>query len=212
MKKVIIFDFDGVIADSAPFYCGRYKYAAEKFNKHFPVKNMEDFKNWYDSAWENNYKNLGFTDEEIYQAMTSVRKPADYSEIPLFKGTHETLKKLSKNYILTIASCTASKKIKSKLEQENLQDLFTFISGGENHGSDKQEIIAIVLRELNIPPENAVMVGDTEMDYICGTKNNLKTIGTSYGWHSKQRLEKIGCKNIIDDITELPQITEKVLS
>ena len=212
MKKTIIFDFDGVIADSAPFYCGRYKDMAEKFNKHFPVKNMEDFKNWYDSAWENNYTNLGFTEEELRQAMQGVRKPADYSEIPIFKGAHEILKKLAEKYTLTIASCTTSDKIKAKLEQENLQGLFTFISGGENHGSYKQEIIAIVVRELNLQPENTIMVGDTEMDHICGIKNNLKTIITSYGWHSKQRLEKIGCQNIIDDITELPAMIEKTFN
>ncbi len=212
MKKVIIFDFDGVIADSAPFYSERYRQSAQAFGKKFPVNDIEDFKNWYDSAWENNYKNLGFTDEEIEKAMLNVRKPADYSQIPLFKNIKEILTKLSEKYTLTIASCTAHAKIQSKLEQENIAGLFSFISGGDNHGSDKQEIIAIVMRELNISPSDAVMIGDTEMDIICAVKNNLRAIGTSYGWNSRKRLEKIGCKNIIDTPDELPEMVDKVLS
>ena len=210
MKKTIIFDFDGVIADSAPLYCERYKNTAQRYNKHFAVQNLEDFKNWYDSAWENNYKNLGFTEEEIRDAMKNVRKPADYSEIPIFSGVAEVLKKLNEKYTLTIASCTSFAKIQSKLKQEGLSDLFVFISGGENHGSDKQEIIAKVLKELNISPDNAIMIGDTEMDYISAMKNNLKSVSVSYGWYSRQRLEKALCPNIIDDISELPGLLERI--
>lgn len=211
-KKIVIFDFDGVAADSAPFYCERYGIVAKMFNKHYPVKNIDDFKKWYDSAWENNYKNLGLSEEEIKIAVTKVRKKADYSDVPIFDGFKDALKLINSRYLTSFASCTDSNVIKKKLTDEGMINDIGFISGGEGHGSYKEEIIKYALNHFGMKPEQAVMVGDTEMDIISSAACGIRSIGTAYGWNTDERLIKAGASYIAYKPSDLPELIEKLFN
>ena len=81
MKKRIAFDFDGVIVESAPYFMERYRNLAKTFDKKFDVKNMEEFRDWYDSKWENNYFKMGFTTEELSNAILKTRAKVDYYDM-----------------------------------------------------------------------------------------------------------------------------------
>ncbi len=210
--KTVIFDFDGVIADSAPFYCERYRTTANAFGKAFPVNNMEEFREWYDSSFENNYINLGFTKEELEKARKGVRVVDSYSHINIFPGIKEAIINLYQNYNIAIASCTSGKVITNKLIEEGLDDYITFLSPGDKYGSYKKEIIGRVLSELQIEPDSAVMIGDTEMDILCAAENGITPIGSAYGWHPRNKLEKAGCKYIAEKPEDIPELVVKIFT
>lgn len=206
MKKIVIFDFDGVIVESAPYFIERYRKLATTFNKKFDVKNMEEFRDWYDSKWENNYLTMGFTQEELENAIFKTRSNVDYYNIPHYQGIEKVFDILSKKYILTIASCTCYSELEKKLKEIDSFKYISYISPGDGHGSDKKEIIGDVIKHFNISPQNAIMVGDTEMDIKSALKNGIKGIGTAYGWQNYKKLEKAGAISIAfkpEDLIEL---------
>lgn len=203
MTKLVIFDFDGVIVDSAPFFHQRYGEIGLKYNKPYPPRTMDEFRDWYDSAWENNYTNMGFRPEDVETVLRSERKPADYSGIPLFPGFFEAVMKLAAEYTLAIASCTREFRIREKLEQVHLLQYFSFISGGEAGISDKRDIIGTVLQNLHIKPEQSLMVGDTVMDILSARAHGIPCIAVTYGWNAEKRLQEANPAALVSSPSEL---------
>lgn len=210
MKKVVIFDFDGVIANSAPFYFKRYRNTAEMFHKPFNINTLDEFRDWYDSKFEDNYRHLGFSEEEIGQVIQKVRKVKNYDEIPIFEGVREMFEQLRPDYKLLIASCTAGDVIRDKLEKEDLLKYIDYISSGEGKGSNKVAIITEALEMGGNSKSNSVMVGDTAMDLICAMEVGLTPIASTYGWYSRARLEKTGCKLFANSPLELPNLINSI--
>ncbi len=210
MKNLLIFDFDGVIADSAPFYMEKYREAAAKFGKIYPVETLNDFKRWYDSAWENNYVNLGFNSDETKEAVKIVRLGINYSDIPIFKGLKQALTKLSEKYILSIASCTIKAILLKKLEEEKILKFFSYVAGGDGRGSRKEAIINEVLTRLRVKPAYAIMIGDTEMDVKSAKVLGIPSIGAGYGWQTKERLFKAGASAVADAPERIPELADKM--
>ena len=187
----------------------RYRNLAKTFDKKFDVKNMEEFRDWYDSKWENNYFTMGFTKEELSNAILKTRAKVDYYDIPHYQGIEKVFEILSKKYLLTIASCTYYKELEKKLKQIDIFKYISYISPGDGHGSDKKIIVGDVLKHLDISPENAIMVGDTEMDIKSALENGIKGIGTAYGWQNYKKLEKAGAVSIAFKPEDIIGLVEK---
>ena len=103
-EYLLIFDWDGVIVNSASYYMEVYRKICIKYNKDFSVKTLDDFKEWYDSEWENNFYNLGFSKEELPEILKYENKIVNYGEIDFFKNIKEILLKLSETFSMAIAS------------------------------------------------------------------------------------------------------------
>ncbi|MDR3666161.1 MAG: HAD family hydrolase [Ignavibacteriaceae bacterium] len=65
------------------------------------------------------------------------------------------------------------------------------------------EPLLMICRELNILPVESIMAGDTELDIRCGKSANIKTCSVTYGYRSREVLEKENPDFIIDKITDL---------
>lgn len=66
-----------------------------------------------------------------------------------------------------------------------------------------------ILRELGLPPERALMIGDTEYDMRMAQAIQMDRLGVSYGVHGRDRLlahDPIAC---IDSMRELHDVIEQ---
>lgn len=212
MRNLVIFDWDGVIADSCPSFLVYYRETANHFKKEFPVKTLDEFKDWYDSAWEQNFIKLGFTEAELPLALNHEASQVNYDNIPLFPGIKEAINIIAKKYTLSIASTTDSKLIRKKMEKENILNLFELISGGEGGTSDKKAVIQKVLDKTGILPEKAVMVGDTIMDIKSSKALNIKNIIVGYGWNSVNRLKEASPDYLVSSPGEIIATIDKILT
>lgn len=210
MQPLVIFDWDGVITDSCASFCDHYRITAKHFGKVFPIKSVQHFREWYDSAWENNFINLGFTREELPQAVQFESSIIDYDKITLFKGVEETLISLSRSNVLAIASTTYASRIRKKLEREGLIELFAFISGGEEGGSEKTTKIARVLDNLHYNAASAVMVGDTVMDIVSSRTLGITNIAVTYGWNTRERLARAEPDFMVDHHSSIPSLITNI--
>jgi len=212
MKHLVIFDGDRVIADSCASFLEYYRLTACHFGREFPIRSTDEFREWYDSAWENNFVKLGFTAEEVPGCVKYLSTLINYGDIPLFTGIQEIAERLADTYTLAIASTTHSRHIRNRLETEGFGGAFSFISGGEGGTSEKESRILRVLQELSHPAARAVMVGDTVMDIRSAQALGLKSVAVCYGWNTRERLEKVRPDSLADCPKELPHLIAGLLT
>ena len=127
-------------------------------------------------------------------------------ESKLYEGIEETFKNLKSRNILTSLLTTKGQEQAEKIINHfNLDKYFNLVTGRRNGIAHKPsaEPLLLICRELNIPPEKTLMVGDTELDILCGKNAGSKTCAVTYGYRTKKALEKQEPDLIIDSITDL---------
>ncbi len=88
----------------------------------------------------------------------------------------------------------------------SVEDCISYILGADNVEKSKPdpEPVLKTLRELGIPAEESLVVGDMPVDIIMGLRAGAATCGVTYGNSSRDDLVKASAGYIIDDISELP--------
>ena len=90
------------------------------------------------------------------------------------------------------------------LEMSCIIDYFDAIISGEdvNYPKPHPEPLFKALQQLEVGPEKAVMIGDTEADILAGKNAKVMTIGVSYGFHGSHI---VGSKPdfIVEDIVDI---------
>lgn len=197
MKNFILFDFDGVIADSfLPAY-GVNKMICphltkEDYKKRFEG-NIHDSNNW-EIHTEECRKDVDFDKEYI---------PKFKNEAILIPDITETIQKLYESYVLIIISSNITSVVQEFLDEHQLLKYFTLIMGNDIHKS-KIEKIKIVLSKYNILAEQCVFITDTLGDIREAEKTKIGSIGVSWGYQDKKTLLLGNPYKIVDIPKELP--------
>jgi phosphoglycolate phosphatase len=184
MAELIIFDYDGVIADSFPNVHEVYQTICEKLGKECP-KNIEDFKKVYGHSSSECYSQLGFSEEERIEGNKIFKEEILKKDPKPFEGINEVLSELHKDYKLALISSSYKEEVEQKLERFGISKLFDFILAKESHIGrfEKTESIKNTLEKLVLKPEDAILIGDRNVDFIEGSKAGLKNIIlVDYGW------------------------------
>ena len=202
-KKMVIFDFDGVLVNTLDFSFNLHK---EK-NKELTWKEFQDFSNgnFIDSIRKAAGKkiiNLRKDFKENYEN--------EISKISVPKVLNKSIPILSTEYLLVIVSSTSSYLINNFLVKENLREYFSDILGVDI-SINKTEKINKVLEKYNILPRNTVFITDSLGDILEANKCKIYSIGVTWGLHERNRLKKGNPTDIIDDPRGLIKTIENVL-
>ncbi|MBQ7568464.1 HAD family hydrolase [bacterium] len=207
--KAVLFDWDGVLIDSTYMYYDLYCQLCQKYGKYLPINSLEEFREWYNPAWENNYFEMGFTPEELPMIASFINHGTNYAPLKLYPGVPETLSDLHRDYRLAIVSTTPRDTILKRLQASALDSYIDYITGDDGV-SDKVGKIARTLEILEC--SQAVMIGDTPLDIASGKANKLPTIGASYGWVTPQRVRAAEPSIVIDSALELNSAIRSLLA
>jgi phosphoglycolate phosphatase len=79
--------------------------------------------------------------------------------------------------------------------------IFDRLYTGDMYGVKKPELIAIVLKEQGLAPEDCTMVGDTLNDFAAARANHVFSIGVSWGYGTPEELRQ--ADRIIERIEDL---------
>ena len=67
----------------------------------------------------------------------------------------------------------------------------------------------LIARELGVPPERTLYVGDSKMDMLCGGQAGMTTVGVTWGFRDREELIENHARFLIDRADELPGLIRK---
>ena len=205
MTKVIIFDFDGTLADTIDILLSITNRLSAEFGfKSATKEELAQLSNL------NSWQILQYSGISIFKFPLLIRrlKAELHSEVPhiqLFPGIKEVLLELKKRgFQLGIITSNSRENVLGALEKNGLQDTFTFIYSGSTFG--KHKVINKWLRIENIHSEKVVYVGDEIRDIDAAKKTGIKVIAVGWGFNSPQALAAQNPNFLIERPQELIEI------
>lgn len=213
-KRCLVFDWDGVIADSTRPYFHLYRQVCSQFGREFPVSDVEAFRRWYQPRWERNYTDLGFTGDELREVLRFAGRQVDalYASVTLFAPVVRALRGLALEVPMAIASTTYASVIRRRLAADGLEKLFRVVVGGEGGGSDKVERYRQAVEALGFEPAQAVAVGDTVLDVESARHWGMTTVGVTYGWSAPDLVAAAHPDHLVHDPSDLEPLLRALLA
>ena len=188
--KVIVFDFDGTLADTYDAFIEIANSLSEEFG-YKPVKEQE----------QENLKNLSAKDL-IKQSEISIFKipfvlkrlkselTHKIQELEPIKDIPYCVKQLkSQGYSLGIITSNAEENVVSFLKNHQLEQFFEFIYAGTTLFW-KHKIIKKLLKEKQLLPHEVMYIGDETRDIHSAKKSRVQCVGVTWGFNSSQALAK----------------------
>jgi len=203
-KKLIIFDFDGVLADSFNYFYSLVRDGMKHIGLSF---SKERYRELFIGNVHQGFKDF-INNDKKYQDFSEFRK-ANYDKyyyddekgVKLFPEAPAFLKKIDKKYILAIASSGKQENIKNLLSENGVENLFDLILADSSHS--KERMIKEILNKLKIDPGQTFFVTDTVGDIKVAKECGLKTIAVTWGFHPLNILKTTKPNRVAKNLEEL---------
>ena len=217
MKKVIFFDFDGTIVDSAPGIKASVKYALLHFGideQREEILNLFIGPPLFDAFSEHYGMNKEDADTAVEKYRENYNGNGAMKNFIVYDGVEKMLKTLSKDFTLCIASAKPTPYIKAMLDSVDLSKYFYHINGASFDESKrtKSAVIKETIEINGFNKDEILMVGDRENDVTGAIKNGIDILGVLYGYGDEKELRDAGCEIIAktpDEVTDI--ITRPVI-
>lgn len=211
--KGIIFDLDGTLVNSIEDIADAMNIMLLSYN--YPVHSYETYKKFVGSGLrslvikalpeahrDNAQINLCFDAmKDIYSNHCTIKtRPYD--------GVMDLLDQLKlrriKLSILSNKADVLTKKVASHL----FPDYFETVAGLTTEALKKPNpVVALdISKTMGIAPEDLIFIGDTGIDIQTAKNANMLAIGVSWGFRSKEELNKSGAKHILNQPSDLLNI------
>ena len=208
MVKIVIFDFDGTLADT--------------FDLIFAITNRLSFEFGYKQAQKEEISELqkltpiqlinqsGISIFKLPFLLRKIRSEfeKETDNVKLFVGIQDVLSTLKhQGYQVGIITSNAQKNVELILQKYDML-IFDFIVSGTTLFS-KHKIIKKYLKAENIQPEEVVYVGDETRDINASKKAQIKVIAVTWGFNSREALCQYKPDALVDYPQELIEIINK---
>jgi phosphoglycolate phosphatase len=211
--KTLFFDYDGTLHDSIRLYAPAFRKAYEFLVE----KDLAKAKEWTEeeiSYW------LGYNSKDMWKSFrpdlsTEIQKQC--SEIigremeryikegkpKLYEGSLDTLAALKEKgyHLIFISNCKVAY-MENHKKMFHLDNYFEeFLCSEAFDFKPKYDILALYSDNY---PQKKVIIGDRKQDMEAGIKNNIYTIGCTYGYGSEDELKESDM--LIQNICELKKL------
>lgn len=203
-KKLVIFDFDGVIVNTH-----EVSFALNQAtNPHLTQELYSQMShgNFY-ASYESDKPIITFTPNPIFRE--EYRKGILLLDTP--RSIKTTIESLAQEHILAVCSSAWDQTITDFLDKENLRIYFSDILGMEFHKS-KVFKLTHLLEKYSLQKEDAVFITDTLGDVLEANEVGIKSIGETWGLHDRETIERGNPEVIIDNPEVLEETIKKILS
>jgi len=186
--QLFLFDLDGTLINSADDIAEAVNYALKQLGRE-PLPNEEIIKHVGYGAKNLMKDVLNTTDEELINKATKLfasyylSNPSVYTKpYPYIPETLQLLKQKNKKIgVITNKIAKVSERI---LKQLNLNQYIDILVGAETTSEKKPspKPVLYACEKLNIPPQKAILIGDSEVDIQAGKNAGTKTGLVKYGY------------------------------
>lgn len=209
MKKIIILDFDGTIADTRPVILATFHRTFDAM--HLPQHTDEEIAATIGLPLVEAFPVLEPMDAEKAAECTACYRRIfeDVNKsigVKMFPGVAETLRGMhERGMILTIATSRGKQSVTDFIRSFGIDDIITYIIAAEDvtHAKPDAEPVIKTLRHFNLKPDTAVVIGDTHFDILMGRNAGCTTVGVTYGNGTRESLEEAGADIIVDKFSDI---------
>jgi phosphoglycolate phosphatase len=204
--KVIIFDFDGTIADTLDALVTIANSLAVKFNyKQITPEELAVLRNLNSRQI---IKKSGISLLQIPFLVKRVKSELkqQIQHLSTIPGIKEALIEIhNQGHRLGIITSNSTDNVTAFLQKNDLEDLFDFIHSGTTIFG-KTRIINNFLKQEQLKPEEVIYIGDETRDVESTKKAHVKVIAVSWGFNSREVLAAENPDFLIDHPSELLKV------
>lgn len=202
--KLFLFDFDGVLADTLDVYEKTVTDCLEKIKQPF-VRTREEFLELFEDNFYKSLKNKGVDLDVFMKAAEGILAQVKIKDMRPFPDVAPVVEELHKKHCLIVVSSNDYASIKEALDYFNYDDYFRDILGSDFMYSKKEKIL-YAAEKYQTALTDIYYVGDTTGDIKEGKQAGIKTVGVTWGWHSKEKMASAEPDYLFDKPQELLQL------
>jgi phosphoglycolate phosphatase len=215
-KKLIIFDLDGTLVDSAPDLALAVNHTLETIGRaSFP---SETIRSWVGNGAETLVRRALSGSTRIDETLdeTKVSKALEiflkfYAdnlcvETVAYDNVKTTLYELhDEAFRLAIVTNKPYDFVEPLLKGLGLDSLFEKILGGDSLAKKKPDAMPLlhVCKKLDVSVDDTLMVGDSKNDIVAAKNANMQSVGVSYGYNYNEDISTYEPEHVIDDFKTL---------
>ena len=208
MRRLFVFDWDGTLMDSVGRIVSCLRQAAEE-------QGLADLGDaafadviglGLPQAIAQLYPQLNPRQIEQFRDDYAARfVAADARPSQLFPGALQLLEALrARGHWVAVATGKSRRGLDRVLGELGLDDCFHATRCADETASKPDpRMLHEIVAALGAEPEQAVMIGDTEYDLEMAARARIRSLGVSYGVHSRERLARHGPARIVDSLPEI---------
>lgn len=203
VKKLVNFDFDGVIADTFNELLALCQNAQAAVNAGRPVV-ASDLRTLENLTFHGLAELLAIPEHIVPEfldttfRMQQVRR----QDVQFFHGMKELLLQLGHAGEVAIITASATETVERYLDAHGVAGAVSTVCGGES-GKDKKESIIDNMQRFQIGCDDCYMVGDAVSDIRHGKGAGVTTIAVSWGFHARELLVRESPDYLVDNPEEL---------
>ena len=178
--KLIIFDMDGLMFDTEKIIFEAWKEACKKYNRKINYRIFKETIGLNIIGTEEVYKNYygdSFPFEKINNMSIKLLDNHIHSEgVPLKDGLFELLECIRKKKLkIALATSTERNRTELLLDLSNTKKYFNVVICGDEivNGKPDPEIFLKTSQKVNCPPENCMVLEDSENGIIAANKAGM---------------------------------------
>lgn len=187
----LLFDLDGTLLETEPgiLSCFRHTLSTLKL----PDKSDTELRRYIGPPLKESWAELvgvALMDEAVEIYRQCYDQSGKY-KAQVYPGLEAALQTLSHNYQLIVATSKRKAFADDMLLHFGLAPYFAAVYGvTPDHLSEpKASLIGRILRDFNLQPKQALMIGDREFDLIGANANQLRSVGVLWGYGHREELQ-----------------------
>jgi len=212
--ELLIFDWDGTLSDSAQLIVDAMQGAIAALG--LPVREDEQIRELIGLSLEDGLKHLfpALDQVALHALLAGYRRQwlsptgGGAAEAPLFAGAEAALNSLhAAGYGLAIATGKSRVGLDRSLRHHSsIKPLFWVTKTADQTASKPDpKMLREILQELDVRPERALMIGDTEYDASMAKAIGMPALGVACGVHDADRIRAAGALAVIESVADLPR-------
>ena len=222
-KKLLIFDLDGTLVDSAPDLANAINGMLKTIGREqFP---LETNRSWVGNGAQVLVERALSADNKISSNLDvklvgdalitflAIYRDNVCVDSVLYPEVSATLKELqSRHYRLAIVTNKPLEFVAPILQQLGLENIFERVLGGDSLARKKPDPMPLnyLCEQLAVAPAQCLMIGDSKNDIFAAKNANMHSVGLTYGYNYGEDISIVDPDAVINQFGQLLNCLEPV--